>query len=469
MATSVNTTHYDANWDSLMTRPLPTWYDDAKVGIFLHWGVFSVPSFGSEWYWNELVEGNKGGTVGDQKATSKFHNSTYGPDYQYAEFAPQFTATFFDPDAWAAIFKNAGIKYVVLTSKHHEGWTNWCSPEAFNWNACENGPKRNLVADLTASVRSAGLRMGLYHSIFEWYHPLYLADKASNFTTSRYVDEVYYPQAQYINRIYQPDLIWSDGDWEAPSTYWRSQELLAWLYNDGAGTADKLLVNDRWGNENPPIASGKHFGGYFSGGDRQQASPGLLAHKWENAFTLDSRSWGYARNDGLESYLNITAVLYEVVSTVAYGGNALINVGPTADGRIATIFQERLGQLGEWLKVNGEAVYGSRKWREQNDTRAHGIEQGVYYTAANPDAPAPSIGAVYAFAMEWPSDNKLVLTQPELAAGKTAVARLLGSSAPMQITAGTDGSGVVVTIPPLNVKQLPSLTGPWVFELSGVQ
>ena len=184
---------YEANWDSLMTRPLPAWYDDAKVGIFLHWGVFAVPSYGSEWYWNELVEGNTNPkALPQQKATSVFHNKTYGPDFQYAEFAPSFTATFFDPggldtrsphtltrthavltspivraDEWAQIFKNAGLKYVVLTSKHHEGFTNWCSQESFNWNACENGPKRNLVADLTASVRAAGLRMGLYHSIFE--------------------------------------------------------------------------------------------------------------------------------------------------------------------------------------------------------------------------------------------------------------------------------------------------------------
>ena len=101
----------------------------------------------------------------------------------------------------------------MLTSKHHEGFANWCSPESFNWNACDNGPKRNLVADLTSSVRSAGIRMGLYHSIFEWYHPLYLQDKANGYNTSRYVDEVYYPQAVELNKAYQPDLIWSDGDW----------------------------------------------------------------------------------------------------------------------------------------------------------------------------------------------------------------------------------------------------------------
>jgi alpha-L-fucosidase len=112
------------------------------------------------------------------------------------------------------------------------------------------------VGELSASVRKAGLHMGLYHSIFEWFHPLYLADKANGYTTSRYVDEVYLPQAKEINTLYKPDLIWSDGDWEANSSYWKSPELLAWLYNE-APNREEVIVNDRWGSDNPPIGSGK--------------------------------------------------------------------------------------------------------------------------------------------------------------------------------------------------------------------
>jgi alpha-L-fucosidase len=316
--------------------------------------------------------------------------------------------------------------------------------------------------------------MGLYHSLYEWFHPLYLQDKASGgnkttgYNTSRYVDEVLYPQQLEINKLYKPDLIWSDGDADAPSSYWRAPELLAWLYNDGAGTADTVVVNDRWGSDNPPISSGKHFGGYFSGTDRQQASKELLGHKWENAFTLDKTSWGYARNDMFTNYLNITTVLYEVISTVAYGGNALINVGPTADGRIATIFQERLSQLGEWLDVNGEAIYGTAKWREQNDTAMHGVELGVYYTASKKSAAASNSTTVtiYAHAMGWPDDNILVLSQPVGAA--TTTVRMLGCEKPMNFTLSPSG-GIIISIPPLSPKQLPSLTGPWVFELIGVQ
>ncbi len=196
-----------------------------------------MPSWGTtggaagEWYWWRLRGGQGygptgcGGKLGGPMGTCKpnpaygsFHNKTFGADFKYSEFGPMFTAELFDPEAWAALFAASGIKYVVLTSKHHEGWTNWCSKEAWNWNACDNGPHRDLVGELSQSVRAAGMHMGLYHSIFEFYHPLYLEDKANNFTTSRYVDEVYIPQSKELNQLYKPDLIWSDGDWEANSS-----------------------------------------------------------------------------------------------------------------------------------------------------------------------------------------------------------------------------------------------------------
>lgn len=444
------TKRYDPNWDSLMTRPLPQWFDNAKIGLFMHWGVFSVPSWGSEWYWYSL-DGPK-----PNPAYVEFHTKNYGKDFKYAEFGPMFKAELWNPDEWADLFKKAGIKYVVLTSKHHEGWTNWCSKYSWNWNSCDNGPRRDLVGDLTKSVRAAGLHMGLYHSIFEWFHPLYLQDKANHYNTTRYVDEVFLPESYELNNLYKPDLIWSDGDWEAPSTYWKSCKLLAWMYNDSPNK-DNVIVNDRWGNDNPKIGSGKHHGGYFSGGDRQQANPSLLKHKWENAFTIDSSTWGYARESNFEKYLNITTILYEVVSTVAYGGNILINVGPTHDGRIATIFQERLLEMGSWLEINGEGIYESIKWREQNDTKHHGNGYGVYYTARG--------SSVYAFALDWPEENKLVLTQPK--PSPSTVVTMLGSNKNITWTAGST-SGMVITIPPMAPNELPSYQGPWVFKLNGI-
>ena len=455
-----------------MTRPLPHWFDEAKVGVFIHWGVYSVPAFGSEWYWWDL-DGDIAVPDKEARAVRAFHNKTYH-NLQYTDFAPLFRAELFDATQWADMFRKAGIKYVVLTSKHHEGFANWCSAEAWNWNACDVGPKRDLVGELTDAVRAAGLRMGLYHSIFEWFHPLWLADKAANLTTSRYVDEVYLPQAKDLNMKYKPDLIWSDGDWEANSSFWKSPELLAWLYNDSPNKND-VIVNDRWGSDNPPIGSGHHFGGYFSGGDRQQASSKMLTHKWENAFTIDSLSWGYARNDNLSIYLNISTILYELVSTVAYGGNVLINIGPAKDGTIPTIFQERLQELGLWLEVNGEAIYGTKMWREHNDTAYHGIGHGVFYTAKySQNSELHDGGALYAIMLDWPANNSLHLRMPEPAdsaaySDRVVKIQLLGLDQLIVWRWSRNSTGIILTLPTLTVAQLPSLLGPWVFRIEGVK
>jgi alpha-L-fucosidase len=246
-----------------MTRPLPLWFDDSKIGVFIHWGLYSVPSFNianiskaildgyaAEWYWYYLD--NRPNECLPTPEVIAFQNRSFGESSTYSDFADKFKTELFQPDDWAQLFADAGVKYVVLTAKHHEGWCNWCSAQAWNWNSCDRGPHRDLVGELTASVRAKGLHMGLYHSIFEWYHPLYLQDKAANFTTSRYVDEVYLPQAKDLNLKYKPDLIWSDGDWEANSSYWKSPELLAWMYNE-APNKQQVIVNDRWGNDNPTI------------------------------------------------------------------------------------------------------------------------------------------------------------------------------------------------------------------------
>lgn len=176
-----STGRYAPNWHSLDTRPTPAWYDEAKIGIFLHWGVFSVPSFGSEWFWWDW----QGAKV---PAFREFMERNYRPGFTYQDFAPQFKAEFFDPDRWAEIFKKAGARYVVLTSKHHEGFTLWPSAVSWNWNAGDVGPRRDLVGDLARAVRKkGGVRFGLYHSLYEWFNPLYLADKEAGFERNDFV------------------------------------------------------------------------------------------------------------------------------------------------------------------------------------------------------------------------------------------------------------------------------------------
>jgi len=301
-----------------------------------------------------------------------------------------------------------------------------------------------LVGDLTTAVRGAGLRMGLYHSLFEWFNPLYLADQASHWTTTNYVTNILTPELHDIVNNYQPDIIWSDGDWEAPDTYWQSQEFLAWLYNS-APNRDDVVVNDRWG-----INDLCHHGGYYTCADRY--NPGHVQnHKWENDMTLDMWSWGFRRNANISEYLTVWDVLNQLVSTVSCGGNLVLNMGPTHDGLLMPLFQERLLGIGAWMNVNGQAIYATQPWRAQNETAVD-----VWYTSTDK--------SVYAIALSWPENNQLVLTEPVTSSDTTVF--MLGLDQPLKwVSSGP--SGMTIMIPPLSPLQIPCQDA-WTFQLINV-
>ncbi|XP_065909205.1 alpha-L-fucosidase-like isoform X2 [Dysidea avara] len=293
----------------------------------------------------------------------------------------------------------------------------------------DTGPHRDLVGDLAAAIRNnTNIHFGLYYSLFEWFHPLYLKDKANKFTTQEYVSDVMLPQLYEIVNGYHPEVIWSDGDWGANSTYWNSTEFLAWLYNESP-VKDTVVVNDRWG-------SGDHctHGGYFTCHDR--FNPGkLYNHKYENAMTVQRTSWGYIRNTNISGYLSIEELLNQLVSTVSTGGNMLMNVGPNHDGRIMPIFEERLLQMGSWLKINGEAIYGSKPWKRQNDS----INKDAWYTM-------DSTGKiVYAIFLAWP-DN-FILQLGDVMATNQTVATLLGYTGSIKISWQDGNEGINATLP----------------------
>lgn len=411
---------YEPNWNSLDKRPLPEWFDRAKIGIFVHWGVYSVPSFGSEWFWLHFHSN-------DQRYL-KFMHQNYRPSFTYAEFANDFTAELFNATEWANIFKESGARYVVLTSKHHEGYTLWPSKYSFNWNAKDVGPNRDLVGELSLAVRNASLVFGLYHSLFEWFNPLYLRDKANNFTTNDFVQFKVLPEMKELVQTYRPFVFWSDGEWEAADTYWNSGEFLAWLYNESP-VKDQVVVNDRWGKD----TLCKH-GGYFTCQDRY--NPGVLQeHKFENALTLDKYSWGYRREAKLDDYLTIEELITNLVQTVSCGGNVLINVGPTKYGKLMPIFEERLRQLGQWLKVNGEAIYDSRPWTSQQDSRT----SFVWYTKQSE--------YVYAISLEYPSNGNLILG--DLNYANVQNIQLLGSEQTIKFNRNELNNGTRILFPPL--------------------
>ena len=204
---------------------------------------------------------------------------------------------------------------MVLTAKHHEGYTLWPSEHTFNWNSVDIGPKRNIVGDFAKSLKKSlpNVRFGVYYSLYEWYNPLYQTDKESNFSTTTYVTSKVIPEIKELILKYEPDILWSDGDWEANDTYWGSKELLAWLYNESP-TRETIVTNDRWGRN----VTCNH-GDFFTCQDRFEPNK-LIGHKWENCMTIDKLSWGYRRNAHLNDYFDIEELITKMIKSVSLNG-----------------------------------------------------------------------------------------------------------------------------------------------------
>jgi alpha-L-fucosidase len=450
---------YEPNWDSLDKRPVPQWFTDAKFGIFIHWGTYSVPAYApvlpgklayAEWYWHAMTEGQKPNAKPLEAGTWAFHQRVYGADFPYQNFAPQFKAELFDPDHWADVFQKSGAKYVALTSKHHEGFALWPSKEASAtwgrpWNSVEIGPHRDLVGDLSNAVRAKGLKAGVYYSLYEWYNPLYLSDK------DRYVSEHLMPQFKDLVTHYKPSIIFSDGEWELTSDKWRSPELLAWLYNESP-VKDEVIVDDRWGSD----SRHKHCGYWTT-----EYTPGMKDsdHVWEESRGMGV-SYGYNRAETLSMYHTSRELVIMLVDIVSRGGNLLLDIGPKADGSIPVIMEERLLEIGSWLKVNGEAIYGTkalkdtRQWSagEQPSMNYNAEFSTVYdvtkLTMVQPAGQASIIAFftkkgndVYAILPRWPG-REVTLQQP--LNGLKAVT-LLGSATPLKFKGKSDS--VVVDLP----------------------
>ena len=440
---------YRPDWESLDRRPTPRWFEDAKFGIFIHWGVYAVPSwaprrkgnervgnFYSEWYWKRVED--KAANVQSAPFWA-FHQKVYGEERRYQDFAPRFQAELFDPAEWADLFARAGARYVVLTSKHHDGFCLWPSAESWNWNAMDVGPHRDLAGDLSRAVKAKGLDMGFYYSLYEWFHPVYKADVA------RYVQEHMLPQLKDLVLRYQPSIVWTDGEWDHPSEVWRTPEFLAWLFNE-APNRERVAVNDRWGKE-----TRSRHGGYYCleyGKVHLEADHALgEGHAWEENRGMGS-SFGYNRNETVDEYRSTGELVRLLVETVSHGGNLLLDIGPTADGRVPVIMQERLVEIGQWLAVNGEAIYGTRRWRES------GEGERVRYTQKD--------GDVYAIALAWPGPE-LVLRAPQ--PKPRLEVQMLGHEGALRWSYRV--GALRIAVPPLSVDQAPCHHA-YVFRLRGV-
>lgn len=456
LATATQAQTYQPTWESLDKRPVPTWFTDAKFGIFIHWGVYAVPAYttkGSyaEWYQN--------GLEGKDSAKKAFHLAKFG-NLTYYQLADQFKAELFNPDEWAKVFEQSGAKYIVLTSKHHDGYALWPSKDAsrtwgFPWNAKEVGPKRDLLGDLFKAVRKTSVHAGMYYSLYEWFNPLWKTDKP------RYATEHMWPQMKELINTYQPDVFWTDGDWDLSENVWKSKEFLTWMYNESP-VKDKVVTYDRWGTG----VRFKHGSVYTP---EYQPELDFENHAWEESRGM-GYSYGYNREEDAWDYNSAQSLVYHLLDKVSRGGNFLLDIGPDEHGKIPPIMQERLLQIGEWLKINGEAIYGSQRWKKvtqwsagrQDYTAKKGEDimmkltvdpspgyatKEVFYTYNS------NTNSLYAVFPKYPSNRKLVLKDLPGNGGFSDVTFL---STNEKLNATRQGNNVIISLPEYDPNKIKS-------------
>lgn len=416
VAKNANQGPFHSDWTSLQKYRSPAWYDDAKFGIFIHWGVYSVPAFGSEWYSRNMY----------QQGTKEFahHVATYGPQskFGYKDFVPMFKAEHFDPKAWAQLFHDAGARYVVPVAEHHDGFAMYDSALS-DWTAVKQGPKRDVIGELERAVRGQGMRFGVssHRAEHDWFFDggrdfdsdvndprnaeLYgpavahlskddqnLADDWT-FVSQAWLDDWLARTAELTDK-YHPDLIYFDW-WIGHPTFRNTlPTLLSYYYNQGA-KRDGVVVNYKLGDF-PEGAGTLDI-------ERGQLR-GIHATHWQTDTSISNDSWGYVEND---TYKSPTFIIHLLADVVSKNGNLMLNVGPRADGTIPEGAQDTLRSIGQWLKTNGEAIYGSKPWRtfgEGPTETATGTFQDIKtkpYTAEDFRFTTHN-GKLYAIELGWP-------------------------------------------------------------------
>ena len=414
---------YRPDWDSLREFQTPAWYQDAKFGIFIHWGPYAVPAFGSEWYPRTMYT----------SGTPEFahHLKTYGPHarFGYKDFIPQFKAEKFDPSAWAELFAAAGAKYVVPVAEHHDGFPMYAS-DYTDWSAAKRGPGRDVLGELAAALREKGLVVGASsHRAEHWFYfdpglridsdvldpanaDLYgpavnkrVAENQSEPPDEQFLDDWLLRSCEIVDK-YRPQVMYFD--------WWICQPVFqpylkrfgAYYYNRCAEWGQPGAINFKdWEGRSFPDGTGVF--------DIERGSaPAIRADFWQTCTSVSKSSWGYVTN---HEYKQAGEIVDDLIDVVSKNGTMLLNIGPQADGTIPAEEAAMLRDIGAWLAINGEAIYGSRPWTRFGEGPTEAVAGSFADTKRDPftsrDVRFTTKGNVlYAIALAAPADGKLLVT-----------------------------------------------------------
>ena len=400
------------------------WWREAKFGMFIHWGPYAIPA--------GTYQGKEIGGIGEW-----IMNNASIPIEEYENFSKQFNPVKFNAEEWAKIAKDAGMKYMVITSKHHDGFCLWDSKVTTYDIMDFTSFGRDILQELKEACDKYGIKLCFYHSIMDWHHPdaqsafypKYNDRENSNPNFQRYVSEYLTPQLEELVVNYDPAVLWFDGEWMNDWTHENGQEMYQFLRN----LKPDLIINNRVDKGRKGMQGmnkdGTKYAGDF-GTPEQEILEGTSDFDWEACMTMND-TWGYKSYD--DNWKPSDTLIHYLIDIVAKGGNFLLNVGPTAEGLIPQPSVERLAEMGDWIEINGEAIYaaGSHKvYREGEFIRYTVSENGKY---------------VYAIMLKWPEGNSLTL-EDVIPKADTEI-QLLGYDNPLSWDVDPEETELVIRFP----------------------
>ncbi|RQW07490.1 alpha-L-fucosidase, partial [candidate division KSB1 bacterium] len=322
------------------------WWRDARFGLFIHWGLYAIPA--GEWN-------------GETGHAEWIRQTAQIPLETYDQFVHQFNPVHFNADEWVRMAKEAGMKYIVLTSKHHDGFCLFDS-EHTDFDVMSTPFQRDILAELAQACAREGIKICWYHSIMDWHHPDYLprrpwekdrSTEGADF--ARYVQHLKNQLAELTSKYGEIGVLWFDGEWEETWTHDHGAD----LYNYVKGLQPSIIINNRVDKGRSGMAgmtTGEHAGD-FGTPEQEIPATGLLGVDWETCMTMNDH-WGYNKND--HNWKSAEELIRKLADIASKGGNFLLNVGPKADGTFPQESIDRLKAIGEWMSVNGESVYGTQ-------------------------------------------------------------------------------------------------------------
>ncbi len=411
------------------------WWRDATFGMFIHWGAYAVPA-GS-------YNGKEYGRIGEW-----IMHSANIPILEYEKFVKQFNPIQFNAKEWVAVAKKAGIKYIVITSKHHDGFCIWDS-KVTNYDIMDASPfKRDILKELSDACKEAGIKMCFYHSIMDWHQPDaeskkdYTHQHSVNPNFAKYREEYLKPQLKELIEKYDPAVLWFDGEWIPEWTEEQGRDLYNYLRN----LKPDLIINNRVGKGRSGMQGMNKYkdaAGDF-GTPEQEILEGTSDSDWESCMTMND-TWGFKKNDN--NWKSSETLIHNLIDIAAKGGNYLLNVGPTAEGLIPAPSVDRLKDMGYWLDINGEAIYATKslkKYKEGNNVKYTVSNDGKY---------------IYAIVTQK-SDQPVVLKNIQITHGTKV--HMLGVKKSIKHTHDNNSGTLTLEWP----KKLPC-DHAWVFKIEG--